>query len=403
VVYYYYIMKKISCFLITLIALAFINCEDPTGFSNGKEQGGAVLNNDSWAVVFKLNDGTNKTHDIRTVAAPAATIATLPGDPSRIGHVFAGWNTRDDGEGLVFTTKTTISANLTVYAKWVEVPPDSYTVIFDLNYGTAARWDAKVVTRPATIIGADDWPDDPTRTGYDFAGWNTVAEDGTVEIFTASTMVSGDITVYARWTQKTYTVTFYLNHGGNAVHDIRTVTFPTTTLGLAAFPAKPVHPASVPGHPDYPGYAFVQWNSRVDGTGYEFTADTPISGDINVYAKWKELGGSGITLILDEGEGALEGIGFTISRSGVLHSRIKNVRISPDFGTMGVNYTNPRWLVDGKQLDVGVVDNITIDANAVDYTEGGYPLALGGHFLTLIITKSGAPWSKEIVFTVAVD
>lgn len=38
----------------------------------------------------------------------------------------------------------------------------------------------------------------PTRAGYTFGGWNTAA-DGTGTAFTASTAVTGDITVYALW------------------------------------------------------------------------------------------------------------------------------------------------------------------------------------------------------------
>jgi hypothetical protein len=59
--------------------------------------------------------------------------------------------------------------------------------------------------------------------------------------------------------------------------------------------------------------------------------------------------------------------------------------------SVAAGYANPRWFVDGDLK--GTTNTITIDA--VDYS--GSP---GAHNLTLIITKNGVSWSKEITFTV---
>jgi uncharacterized repeat protein (TIGR02543 family) len=56
----------------------------------------------------------------------------------------------------------------------------------------------KTVTVPATTIGSTNFPADPSRTGYFFRGWNTQT-DGGGSGFTASTAVTGNITVYAWW------------------------------------------------------------------------------------------------------------------------------------------------------------------------------------------------------------
>src|SRR5680860_1775547 len=55
-------------------------------------------------------------------------------------------------------------------------------------------------------------PTPPTRTGYTFDSWNT-AIDGSGTEFTATTAVTADVTVYAKWTADTYTVTFNKNGG----------------------------------------------------------------------------------------------------------------------------------------------------------------------------------------------
>jgi uncharacterized repeat protein (TIGR02543 family) len=72
----------------------------------------------------------------------------------------------------------------------------SYTVTFDKNGGdTEANPQTRTVASPATTV--DSLPADPTRSGYIFIGWNT-APGGTGTPFTASTPVTGNITVYAQ-------------------------------------------------------------------------------------------------------------------------------------------------------------------------------------------------------------
>jgi len=72
-------------------------------------------------------------------------------------------------------------------------------VTFDTNgHGTAPT--AKYAVKNTTII----LPTEPTASGYKFAGWftkNGTGDDWGDE-FTAATPVTGDITVYARWIEK---------------------------------------------------------------------------------------------------------------------------------------------------------------------------------------------------------
>ena len=41
--------------------------------------------------------------------------------------------------------------------------------------------------------------------------------------------------------------------------------------------------------PTKAGHSFIGWNTQADGTGDEFTGDTPVTGDITVYAQWEEI------------------------------------------------------------------------------------------------------------------
>ncbi|MDR1867126.1 MAG: InlB B-repeat-containing protein [Treponema sp.] len=93
-----------------------------------------------------------------------------------------------------------------------ETSPATFTVTFNSNDGTAeADPTTKTVTDGQTV---DTLPDEPTKTNYTFAGWNT-AKNGSGTAFTASTKVTANITVYAQWTENTTDVDYTLLAGEN--------------------------------------------------------------------------------------------------------------------------------------------------------------------------------------------
>ncbi len=49
------------------------------------------------------------------------TVTALPIAPIRAGFVFGGWFTAVSGGGTEFTTSTVVTADITVYAKWITV------------------------------------------------------------------------------------------------------------------------------------------------------------------------------------------------------------------------------------------------------------------------------------------
>ena len=76
-------------------------------------------------------------------------------------------------------------------------PATQYIVTFDKNGGTTDPIPAAIHVNPGASTGS--LPTAPSRAGYTFNGWNT-ERDGSGAAFTASTVVSGDLTVYAKWT-----------------------------------------------------------------------------------------------------------------------------------------------------------------------------------------------------------
>ncbi|WP_182302052.1 InlB B-repeat-containing protein [Cohnella cholangitidis] len=111
-------------------------------------------------------------------------------------------------------------------------------------------------------------PAAPNKSGNTFGGWYTDA--GLTTAFAFTTPITGNTTLYAKWTPNTYTVTFNSN-GGTAVGG-QSVSHNGT--------------ATAPSEPTLPGSTFGWWylDDVTFSTPFLFT--TPIIGDTTLYAKW---------------------------------------------------------------------------------------------------------------------
>ncbi len=234
-----------------------------------------------YTVTFDKNttdaDSTDANETSRDVTYNEA-IGTLPTvNPTRPGYTFAGWNTKADGTGAAVTATDIVKDDVTAYAKW-EI--NNYTVTFDKNTTDAGSTDANETSRVVTYneeIGALPAVN-PTRPGYTFVEWNTKA-DGTGTKVTASDVVKGDVTAYAKWKANSYTVIFDKNTtdvGSTDANETSRVVFYNEEIG--ALPTV---------SPTRPGYTFVEWNTKADGTGTKVTASDVVKGDITAYAKWE--------------------------------------------------------------------------------------------------------------------
>lgn len=110
------------------------------------------------------------------------------------------------------------------------------------------------------------------RTGYTFGGWNKA--DGTAWDY-ASDTVTDNITLYAKWTANTYTVTFD-STGGSAVD---------------AQPVAYGEKAKKPAAPQKTGYAFGGW--YLGEEAYDFAA--AVTENMTLTAKWTVCGHKGST------------------------------------------------------------------------------------------------------------
>ena len=183
---------------------------------------------------------------------------TEPAPPSKENHTFAGWYNGD--EKFVFDDDTTNAPNvLELVAKW---DINQYTVQFVSDYGSFADQTIEhgklIDTGKLTI---------PEVEGYTFAGWYT--DDTYSTEFNFSTPITGDTTIYAKWTANDYYVSFVTEHGD-----------PPTSQNV---PYNGT--ATDPGTLTEEGYTFDGWYTD-DTYSTEFDFTKPIKRNTTVYAKW---------------------------------------------------------------------------------------------------------------------
>ena len=135
----------------------------------------------TYAVTLNTNGGT--IADGKDVTGYTYGVgATLPTDVTRTGYTFKVWY---DNENLTGSPVTAIggaeTGNKEYWAKW-EI--NQYTIAFDTNGGSEI---APITQDYGTAITA---PDNPTRKGYTFKGWDKKIPE---------TMPAENITITARW------------------------------------------------------------------------------------------------------------------------------------------------------------------------------------------------------------
>lgn len=125
------------------------------------------------------------------------TTISLPANGfQKTGYTFAGWNTNSAGTGTAYQPgdSYTITANVTLYAKWSQI---TYPVTYNGNGADGGSTEAqtKVWGTPLTLQ-----TNGFTRTNYTFLYWNTASDgSGTSYAAGASYTANAAVTLYAIW------------------------------------------------------------------------------------------------------------------------------------------------------------------------------------------------------------
>lgn len=231
------------------------------------EADGSGTSYDDKASVKNLTGTNNGTVTLYAQWTPTSVTYT----PTRAGYTFAGWYTdascsgsRADSDGIYTPT-----GNMTLYAKWA---PESYTVTLNTNEG-AGGTSLTSYTCGTVITLPTDW----TKTGYTFAGWYDNEDYRGNPVTEISATDTGDKTFWAKWTPKSYQVTFDNQgaDGGDATAS-KNVTYGST---YGDFPV-----------PTRTGYTFKGWYTEENGQGTEVNAGTTVTtaSAHTLHAYWKD-------------------------------------------------------------------------------------------------------------------
>ena len=194
-----------------------------------------------------------------TITQDYGTPITAPADPTREGYTFIGWDRE---------IPTTMPAeDMTVTAQW-EI--NRYTITFDTNGGSEI---APITQDYGTEITA---PDNPTRKGYTFKGWDKEIPE---------TMPAENITVTAQWEINRYTITFD-TAGGSEIAPI------TQDYGTNI---------TSPADPTREGYTFIGWDRDIPKTMPAENITVTAQWEINRYTiTFDTAGGSEIAPITQD-------------------------------------------------------------------------------------------------------
>lgn len=234
----------------------------------------ATWKQNPYTITWMVNEGgtINETLEYSKTAFFGGAI-TAPTVTAKDGYAFGGWYT--DGSNFAEHTKFNNGdkmpeGDVTYYAKWTLI---EYTITYNLDGGTNAEGNPKrftVETQKITLL-------DPTKTGYRFDGWYTDDTYSTKVTEIAAGSV-GDVTLWAKWTVKQYTVTWDTD-GGNALTGNYTT---TADYGTAIVrPDDPTKEADA----QYT-YTFGGWyTDRALTQPLDDNATVPAE-NLTVYAKW---------------------------------------------------------------------------------------------------------------------
>src|SRR5690554_520102 len=209
-----------------------------------------------YTITFDSNGGSPVT----AITQDYATTVSKPTDPTKAGYTFAGWYS-DSNLSTAYTFTTMPAEDITLYAKWNII---TYSINYELAGGLnhLSNPSSYTIETNTIILSA------PTKEGYTFEGWySDLNFTNYVSEITIGSI--GNLTLYAKWTLNSYTLSFNSN-GGSPVTAI--------TQDYATTVSKPTDPTKV-------GYTFAGWYSDSNlSTAYTFT--TLPAEDITLYAKW---------------------------------------------------------------------------------------------------------------------
>lgn len=326
-------------------------------------------------VTVTLKDSTRKELKVGEIYGNLET-------PTKTGHTFEGWYTKENGQGTKIEANTVVTEtqNHTLYPYF---EPISITVTFDANGGT-------VGTSTKTVTYGEMYGELPTPTLTDmiFIGWYTTKTGGTRIISTSVSQNIKDTTLYAHWSTTSVDIT--LDPNGGTVEPEKITVSATGTYGTLPTPEKA-------------GYSFTGWYTGKTG-GTVVNASTSVDpANTTLYAHWavrpdtkytvyhmfENLAGDGYSIYKIE-----EKTGITEARIGLAAQKITITGGTYTKGTVEPNgeaITTTTILPDGSRTIY------------LYYTRNTYALTLTkGTNITAVIGAGSYKYGQEVTIDATV-
>ncbi len=244
------LLRSIPFLLLMMSGLSLVlNCKGPASNSTPT----------FYTVSFDVQGGST----VESLTVEQGKTVTKPADPVKASFTFSGWHKeRECTTPWNFTTDT-VTADITLYAKWIPIPPATVTVTFTVKGGNGtltAKAGNTELTSPASVKKDTDVAFTPNpNSGYevDYLLINGVKKSGT-------------------------TVTVKADKNITAIVKFRTQGAPETQLFTVDYKAEPAAGGSISAkYSD--GTAFSSGGEIETGTSLVFTAEPNSGYDISTW------------------------------------------------------------------------------------------------------------------------
>lgn len=275
----------------------------------------SITNNDSdenpynWtisgtAVVKHDLTVTSGTGDGRYASGEVVNIAA---DSPAAGSHFVNWTASGGGTfGNATASSTTYTMPATNAAVTANYALDTYIVTYNANNATSGTPPSDQTKTYGVNLTVSANTGALARTGYTFSGWNTAADgSGTTYAEGAAYTLNAAVTLFAKWTANTYTVTLDKQGGTGGSNSV------AATYG-AAMPAATA--------PTRAGRVFTGYYSATNGAGTQYyTANMAsarnwdVAAGSTLYANWSDSltwDKNGATAGQTDGAGVWSGAGL---------------------------------------------------------------------------------------------
>lgn len=216
----------------------------------------------TFPITYHLNGGTNNENN---PAFFTYALVLVLSDPTKEGNTFGGWYEDPEFLGDPLTEiSDSRKVDINLYAKWT---PSTYTITYYLDGGENNINNAATYTYGVGLI-----LENPTRVGYTFGGWYKNSSFTGSRVTEISTTSSSNVSLFAKWSSSSFTITYNLDGGINNANNTATYVY---GLGL------------VLSDPTKAGHTFNGWFDNSAFSGLKITEiSATASGDKILFAKW---------------------------------------------------------------------------------------------------------------------